>query len=131
LRYSGYVGVAISLVAAIFVGPMAFVGAGAGLLMSFKMAGVVNRPKMQIKPFIKGMVYFDWGEEVHYQHGVTTYFLSTDLKPYGLSDVTQNKMRNFHNIVYHATPTQRDQFIKMVNQVIQTHRSDRFLPYLY
>ncbi|NAX31719.1 hypothetical protein CAG63_16765, partial [Vibrio sp. V37_P2S8PM304] len=36
LRYSGYVGVAISVVAVIFVGPMAFVGAGAGLLMSFK-----------------------------------------------------------------------------------------------
>ncbi|QXX08821.1 hypothetical protein KW548_16945 [Vibrio neptunius] len=51
LRYSGYVGVAISIIGVVLVGPMMFVGAGAGLLMSLKMAGVVNRPKQRVQPF--------------------------------------------------------------------------------
>ncbi|QXX05909.1 hypothetical protein KW548_12200 [Vibrio neptunius] len=51
LRYSGYAGIAISLIGVVLVGPMMFVGAGAGLLMSFKMAGVVNRPRQRVLPF--------------------------------------------------------------------------------
>ena len=45
LRYSGDVGIAISMVGVVLVGPMMLLGAGAGLLMSFKMARVENRPK--------------------------------------------------------------------------------------
>ncbi|MBN3576036.1 hypothetical protein JYA57_23820, partial [Vibrio neptunius] len=51
LRYSGYVGVAISIIGVVLVGPMMFVGAGAGLLMSFKMAGVTNQPRIRVRPF--------------------------------------------------------------------------------
>ncbi|QXX05907.1 hypothetical protein [Vibrio neptunius] len=57
LRYSGYVGVAISIIGVVLVGPMMFVGAGAGLLMSFKMAGVTNQPRVRVRPFNPNIEY--------------------------------------------------------------------------
>ena len=120
LRYSGYVGVAISVVAVIFVGPMAFVGAGAGLLMSFKMAGVVNRPKIQIKPFIKGLDYLLEEGEPRFKHDVLYYFLSADIAPYHLSDEAHDEMRIFHEVVYYANPELQADFMKALNQIVKT-----------
>ncbi|KJY89891.1 hypothetical protein TW84_11055 [Vibrio neptunius] len=57
LRYSGYAGIAISLIGVVLVGPMMFVGAGAGLLMSFKMAGVTNQPRIRVRPFNPNIEY--------------------------------------------------------------------------
>ncbi|QUJ69767.1 hypothetical protein KDD30_23925 (plasmid) [Photobacterium sp. GJ3] len=46
-RYAAYVGIVVCLLAVIFVGPLAFVGAGAGALMAFKMTGFNNDPHRQ------------------------------------------------------------------------------------
>ncbi|MHC6526261.1 hypothetical protein [Vibrio proteolyticus] len=121
LRYSGYVGVAISVVAVIFVGPMAFVGAGAGLLMSFKMAGVVNRPKVVVTPFIDGISYLDKKRRVAtYKNNVTSYFLLPDLTPYQFDENTHFSTRGQYASVYDATPEQHAAFTQAVNQVIET-----------
>ena len=122
LRYSGYVGVAISVIAVIFVGPMAFVGAGAGLLMSFKMAGVVNRPRVQIRPFIKGVDYLEERGELRFKHGLTSYYLSADIDPYQLSDEAHNEMRVFHEVVYHADSESQADFMKALNQIVNTRK---------
>ncbi|NAW59042.1 MULTISPECIES: hypothetical protein [unclassified Vibrio] len=121
LRYSGYVGVAISVVAVIFVGPMAFVGAGAGLLMSFRMAGVVNRPKMVVTPFIDGISYLDKKRRVAtYKNNVTSYFLLPDLTPYQFDENTHFSTRGRYASVYDATPELHAAFTQAVNQVIET-----------
>ena len=122
LRYSGYVGVAISVIAVIFVGPMAFVGAGAGLLMSFKMVGVVNRPRVQIRPFIKGVDYLEERGELRFKHGLTSYYLSVDIDPYQLSDEAHNEMRVFHEVVYHADSESQADFMKALNQIVNTRK---------
>ncbi|WP_235630797.1 hypothetical protein [Aliivibrio fischeri] len=53
IRMIGRVGVVVCLVAVVFVGPMAFVGAGASALLSFKL---VN---FRLKPMLFESLYFD------------------------------------------------------------------------
>ncbi|MUJ38013.1 hypothetical protein [Aliivibrio fischeri] len=53
IRMIGRVGVVVCLVAVVFVGPMAFVGAGASALLSFKL---VN---FRLKPMLFETLYFD------------------------------------------------------------------------
>ncbi|MDA0120964.1 hypothetical protein, partial [Vibrio sp. T11.5] len=82
LRYSGYAGIAISLIGVVLVGPMMFVGAGAGLLMSFKMAGVVNRPRQRVRPFAPNASYSIYiVPEGRYKHGLIESHLSPMIDP--------------------------------------------------
>ncbi|GEK12899.1 hypothetical protein [Aliivibrio fischeri] len=53
IRMIGRVGVVVCLIAVVFVGPMAFIGAGASALLSFKL---VN---FRLKPMIFETLYFD------------------------------------------------------------------------
>ncbi|WP_375322362.1 hypothetical protein [Aliivibrio logei] len=53
IRMIGRVGVVVCLVAVVFVGPMAFVGAGASALLSFKL---IN---FRLKPMMFETLYFD------------------------------------------------------------------------
>ena len=53
IRMIGRVGVVVCLVAVVFVGPMAFIGAGASALLSFKL---VN---FRLKPMMFETLYFD------------------------------------------------------------------------
>ncbi|MCE4934364.1 hypothetical protein [Aliivibrio fischeri] len=53
IRMIGRVGVVVCLVAVVFVGPMAFIGAGASALLSFKL---VN---FRLKPMLFESLYFD------------------------------------------------------------------------
>ncbi|NAW59041.1 MULTISPECIES: hypothetical protein [unclassified Vibrio] len=127
LRYSGYVGVAISVVAVMFVGPMAFVGAGAGLLMSFKMVGVVNRPKVEITPFIDGILYLDEKRSVaSHKNNVTTYFLTPDLAAYPFDESTRFSMEGQYTSAYEATPELHAAFTQAVNQVIETKEVEAY-----
>ncbi|MDA0120981.1 hypothetical protein OH455_23345, partial [Vibrio sp. T11.5] len=81
LRYSGYAGIAISLIGVVLVGPMMFVGAGAGLLMSFKMAGVVNRPRQRVHPFAPKAIYSIYTvPEGRYKHGLIESHLSPKIE---------------------------------------------------
>ncbi|MBN3575989.1 hypothetical protein, partial [Vibrio neptunius] len=82
LRYSGYVGVAISIIGVVLVGPMMFVGAGAGLLMSFKMAGVVNRPRQRVRPFPPHTNYRIYiVPECRYKNGLLQWHMSPMIDP--------------------------------------------------
>ncbi|OCH18338.1 hypothetical protein A6E05_13535 [Aliivibrio sp. 1S165] len=53
IRMIGRVGVVVCLIAVVFVGPMAFIGAGASALLSFKL---VN---FRLKPMLFESLYFD------------------------------------------------------------------------
>ncbi|MFW7526440.1 hypothetical protein ACODM8_20235, partial [Vibrio ostreicida] len=128
VRYSAYFTIGVSLVALLVIGPMAFAGAGAGALMAFKMTGVVKRPKVEIHPFIEGMLYLEDKGELRFKHGLTSYCLFMHLRPYGLDDDAYNEMQVLHDVVYHAdSDTQRD-FMKAVNQVVKTEEIDTVYP---
>ncbi|WP_076589136.1 hypothetical protein [Vibrio ostreicida] len=120
LRYSGYFTIGVSLVALLVIGPMAFAGAGAGALMAFKMTGVVKRPKVEIQPFVEGIVYKEEKGRVRFKHGLHSCYLYIDLEPYGLDDETFTKVQELHDVCYHADSDTQRQFIKAVHQVIKT-----------
>ncbi|MCM0151603.1 hypothetical protein KCN56_23895, partial [Photobacterium galatheae] len=56
-RNAAYVGIVLCLLAVGLVGPLAFVGAGAGALMAFKMTGFNNDPKIKVLPFLSELRY--------------------------------------------------------------------------
>ncbi|OCH18339.1 hypothetical protein A6E05_13540 [Aliivibrio sp. 1S165] len=53
IRMIGRVGVVVCLIGVVFVGPMAFIGAGASALLSFKLV------KFRLKPMLFESLYFD------------------------------------------------------------------------
>ncbi|CAH1525793.1 conserved hypothetical protein [Vibrio owensii] len=123
LRYSGYVGVAISVVGVVLVGPMMFIGAGAGLLMSFKMAGVENRPKQRVLPFNSKLNYeFYVAPAVKYKNNLVQWHMSPMIEmDHGNDDEGRNRYRsnrNFYFSSYAASNEEQDQFLKHLKQFI-------------
>ncbi|QXX09048.1 hypothetical protein KW548_18305 [Vibrio neptunius] len=119
LRYSGYAGIAISLIGVVLVGPMMFVGAGAGLLMSFKMAGVVNRPRQRVLPFNSMLNYkFFIAPAIKYKHGLVQWHMSpmiemddTDSYEDGEED-PYHTQRNFYFLSYAASHEEQAKIVK-------------------
>ena len=121
LRYSGYVGIAISVVGVVLVGPMMFIGAGAGLLMSFKMAGVENRPKQRVLPFNSKLNYeFYVAPAVKYKNNLVQWHMSPMIEV-GNDDEGRNlyrSNRNFYFSSYAASNEEQNQFLKHLRQFI-------------
>ncbi|EKH9212715.1 TPA: hypothetical protein KDY89_004383 [Vibrio parahaemolyticus] len=123
LRYSGYVGVVISVVGVVLVGPMMFIGAGAGLLMSFKMAGVENRPKQRVLPFNSKLNYeFYVAPAVKYKNNLVQWHMSPMIEmDHGNDDEGRNlyrSNRNFYFSSYAASNEEQNQFLKHLKQFI-------------
>ncbi|KJY89893.1 hypothetical protein TW84_11065 [Vibrio neptunius] len=122
LRYSGYAGIAISLIGVVLVGPMMFVGAGAGLLMSFKMAGVVNRPRQRVRPFAPNASYSIYiVPEGRYKHGLIESQLLPKIEK--AVDSEENKAiyrenRIFYSFCCIASPEVQEQFLKHLKQLV-------------
>ena len=57
LRSTGYIVAVFCIITVFFLGPMMLVGAGAGALMSFQMAGATKKAKVWITPFSKNVEY--------------------------------------------------------------------------
>ena len=122
LRYSGYVGIAISVVGVVLVGPMMFIGAGAGLLMSFKMAGVENRPKTRVLPFPPHTNYRMYDvPECRYKHGLVQWHLSPMIEKEIESEdkkAVYRENRIFYFSSYAASTEEQNQFLKHLRQFI-------------
>ncbi|UTZ33087.1 hypothetical protein HB762_17295 [Vibrio campbellii] len=123
LRYSGYVGIAISVVGVVLVGPMMFIGAGAGLLMSFKMAGVENRPKTRVLPFNSKLNYeFYIAPAVKYKNNLVQWHMSPMIEMvHGNDDEGSNlyrSNRNFYFSNYAASNEEQNQFLKHLRQFV-------------
>ncbi|MBN3574072.1 hypothetical protein [Vibrio neptunius] len=116
LRYSGYAGIAISLIGVVLVGPMMFVGAGAGLLMSFKMAGVVNRPKQQVLPFNSLLNYEFYIADLQYKNNLVQWHMSPMIEmDYGDDEKARdlyNFKRNFYFLSYAASHEEQAKIVK-------------------
>ncbi|UTZ33081.1 hypothetical protein HB762_17265 [Vibrio campbellii] len=122
LRYSGYVGIAISVVGVVLVGPMMFIGAGAGLLMSFKMAGVENRPKTRVLPFPPNTNYRMYVvPECRYKHGLVQWHLSPMIEKEIESEDKKSIYREnriFYFSSYAASNEEQNQFLKHLRQFV-------------
>ncbi|WP_425628523.1 hypothetical protein [Vibrio neptunius] len=122
LRYSGYVGVAISIIGVVLVGPMMFVGAGAGLLMSLKMAGVVNRPKQRVQPFPPTASYrLSCVPEGRYKNGLIESHLFPIFEMETESEENEDiywENRHFYFSYYIASPAEQEQLLKHLRQLV-------------
>ncbi|NAX46628.1 hypothetical protein CAG70_06395 [Photobacterium halotolerans] len=56
-RGMAYIGIVVCVIAALMVGPLAFVGAGAFALLSFKMTGFHKQTEIDIHPFHQNSSY--------------------------------------------------------------------------
>ncbi|NAW88346.1 hypothetical protein [Photobacterium halotolerans] len=75
-RGMAYIGIVVCVIAALMVGPLAFVGAGAFALMSFKMTGFYKKAEIEVIPFILSHQYEYEGREQDpiYQYSVFAYY---------------------------------------------------------
>ncbi|MDO6583686.1 hypothetical protein Q4491_20290 [Photobacterium sp. 2_MG-2023] len=62
-RGMAYIGIVVCVIAALMVGSLAFVGAGAFALMSFKMTGFHKKVEIEVIPFILSHQYEYEGRE--------------------------------------------------------------------
>ncbi|MBD8513389.1 hypothetical protein IFO68_11950 [Photobacterium sp. CAU 1568] len=74
-RGMAYIGIVVCVIAALMVGPLAFVGAGAFALMSFKMTGFHKQPKVLVYPFLESFTYRNTCSELDdiYQWDIYTF----------------------------------------------------------
>ncbi|ABU71760.1 hypothetical protein [Vibrio campbellii] len=128
LRYSGYVGVAISVVGVVLVGPMMFIGAGAGLLMSFKMAGVENRPKTRVRPFHPDIEYVmadnlctKFKNDLTLRRVVPRIELENDG---GIKDELFSRNKEFYFLTYASTEQQQDEIMGHLKKFINVEKGD-------
>ncbi|WP_052729961.1 hypothetical protein [Photobacterium halotolerans] len=90
-RGMAYIGIVVCVVAALMIGPLAFVGAGAFALLSFKMTGFHKKAQTEVISFVRDKKYRYMGYESFYQYTVCThgygveYFLRTPI--YGVYEV--------------------------------------------
>ncbi|KDM93504.1 hypothetical protein EA58_00005, partial [Photobacterium galatheae] len=133
-RYAAYVGIVVCLLAVIFVGPLAFVGAGAGALMAFKMTGFNNEPKVEVFPFLKELRYMirDEFEKPTYENGVVLMNLKNmDILPDWLADENASDpyqdLRDFHCVLYYCNESQQKEIRPYLEQLIQIESGKAFL----
>ncbi|UTZ33084.1 hypothetical protein HB762_17280 [Vibrio campbellii] len=128
LRYSGYVGIAISVVGVVLVGPMMFIGAGAGLLMSFKMAGVENRPKTRVRPFHPDIEYVmadnpcaKFKNSLFLREVIPNIELENDG---GIKDELFSRNQEFYFLTYASTEQQQDEIMGHLKKFINVEKGD-------
>ncbi|QUJ69766.1 hypothetical protein KDD30_23920 (plasmid) [Photobacterium sp. GJ3] len=131
-RYAAYVGIVVCLLAVIFVGPLAFVGAGAGALMAFKMTGFNNDPKVKAFPFLKTLKYTIWTdfENPSFENGVNSVsFKNMDLMPRENDDGDDlyGELRRFHCVVYSCNKEQQKVIESCLKGVISTESDDEYM----
>ncbi|MCM0151329.1 hypothetical protein [Photobacterium galatheae] len=133
-RNAAYVGIVLCLLAVGLVGPLAFVGAGAGALMAFKMTGFNNDPKVKVFPFLKELRYMirEDFEEAMYENGIGLVTLQhMDILPNWLEDDNapdpHHQLRNFHCVLYYCSEKQQHEIRPYLDQLIQIESGKAFL----
>ncbi|MDO6708764.1 hypothetical protein [Photobacterium sp. 1_MG-2023] len=133
-RYAAYVGIVVCLLAVIFVGPFAFVGAGAGALMAFKMTGFNNDPKVKVSPFLKELRYMieaEFGEPA-FENGISLVCLNNmDILPDWEKDShavdPYKALRDFHYVSFYSSESQYKKIRLYLEQILELESADEFL----
>ncbi|MCG7498807.1 hypothetical protein MHO82_18215 [Vibrio sp. Of7-15] len=119
-RGLAYVGIVICVVAVIFIGPMAFVGAGGSALMAFKMRHFHKNTETYIVPFATDAEYHFYSDESSFDndivlldHTIPSYSSETD------SNLTN--LKSFHWIGVYC----KEEHISEINDVISQYITTR------
>ncbi|WP_052729960.1 hypothetical protein [Photobacterium halotolerans] len=78
-RGMAYIGIVVCVIAALMVGPLAFVGAGAFALLSFKMTGFHKQPQVLVYPFLESFTYRNTCSELDDIYQWDIYTLMCDI----------------------------------------------------
>ncbi|MCM0151751.1 hypothetical protein KCN56_24720, partial [Photobacterium galatheae] len=131
-RNAAYVGIVLCLLAVGLVGPLAFVGAGAGALMAFKMTGFNNDPKVRVFPFLKTLKYTIWTdfENPSFENGVNSVsFKNMELmsRENDGNDDLYGDLRRFHCVVYYCNENQQKIIESHLKGIISTESDDEYM----
>ncbi|QUJ69765.1 hypothetical protein KDD30_23915 (plasmid) [Photobacterium sp. GJ3] len=133
-RYAAYVGILVCLLAVIFVGPLAFVGAGAGALMAFKMTGFNNDPKVKVSPFLKELRYMIEAEfeEPAFENGISLVCLNNmdilpDWEKDGHAVDPYKALRDFHYVSFYSSESQYKNIRLYLEQMLELESVEDFL----
>ena len=109
-RGLAYVGIVVCVIAVIFVGPMAFVGAGGSALMAFQMRHFHKRKEVEIQPFTPDIKYECYPDDYQpeksaYKNGITLHtYTIPDYRDTG--DENMSDLYKFHWISFYCTKEQ-------------------------
>ena len=116
-RVVAYVGIVVCVIAVIFVGPMAFVGAGGSALMAFQMRNFHKRTEIEITPFVTDVDYRYCPEESSLQSGINLYgYVVPDYVKDG--DNNLDALRSFHWIDIYCTSEQHPEIHDVIARYI-------------
>ena len=139
MRYSGYFGIVIAIIGVIIAGPLILVGAGAGILIAFKMINVEKAPKVKVIPFLSGVSYLKYDFKSKLHNGM----ISRVIMPMIDYDLEyQKKMgddfcyfgyRDFYALFYATNEEQQEDLSKQFGKVITLydHKDVPDYKYLY
>ncbi|MGF1827603.1 hypothetical protein L4D04_00130 [Photobacterium angustum] len=115
VRRSAWVGCAICIFAAIFIGPMAFVGAGGAALMSFSMTNF--RPK----PYKHQCLFDGYAQLEYYESGKS--FINTK-ESFFLSLIPKQKLKEIESVLANFNDTFETEYIDDLKDAprFQAHR---------
>ncbi len=113
-RGMAYIGILVCVIAALMVGPMAFVGAGAFALLSFKMTEFHKQPKVLVYPFLESFTYRNTCSELDdtYQWGI--YTLMCDIPSFD-----DQKLYNLYWFGFQCKASDFPHIEKVLKQYIQ------------
>ncbi|MDO6707283.1 hypothetical protein [Photobacterium sp. 1_MG-2023] len=110
-RVMAYFGIVVCLIAGLMMGPLAFVGAGAFALLSFKMTGFHKKTEIEVIPFLREKTYQYMGCESLYQHTVSTH-------GYGVSDFWRTSAFGAYEVAFSCMEEQFFELDKMIRQYV-------------
>src|SRR5690606_31501584 len=110
-RGMAYIGIVVCVIAALMVGPLAFVGAGAFALLSFKMTGLHKKAQTEVIPFVRDKQYGDMGYESIYQYTVCTH-------GYGVEEFLRTPIYGVYEVAFSCTDEQLPEIDKIIRQYI-------------
>ena len=106
VRRSAWVGCAICVFAAIFIGPMAFVGAGGAALMSFTMTNFRSVPHKS-QCLFDGYAKLDHIDGIAYELCTTNYHYGFDLM------IPESKLTSIIDVIKQYNDTFEEEFIDL------------------
>ncbi|MBV7262300.1 hypothetical protein KCG43_09845 [Photobacterium sp. WH24] len=110
-RGMAYIGIVVCVIATLMVGPLAFVGAGAFALLSFKMTGFHKKAQTEVIPFVRDKQYRYMGYESFYQYTVCTH-------GYGVEEFLRTPIHGVYEVAFSCTDEQLPELDKIIRQYI-------------
>ena len=121
LRCTGYIVAALCIVGVFFLGPIMFAGAGAGVLMSFKMTQTENKARIWVNAFHTGS---DYVLSIYSEETFKNDFQSYDYSLLDENDEIPSEQYNFFYFRYSASHEDHKRMNEEISKIINITRVD-------